>query len=186
MRLALLASLLLAAGCATMHSHTPPHVAPAPATAQSVYAPYGFLIGEWNVSPAAGGAPAAVTRFRWGPNQSYIWFAVATLEGNREEPHLEGMLMWNGARKDLDMLVALDLNGGRAQEYGRLYVESGGNVVREITSIGPTGATARFRQTFRRESEARVFTSVMRQSGDTWVATFPGSDRLVMTPRTSG
>jgi hypothetical protein len=28
-----------------------------------------------------------------------------------------------------------------------------------------------------------VLTTVMRQQGDAWVATFPGSDRLVMTPR---
>ena len=176
---------LLAFGCATAPFHAPsaPAAPAARATGDSVYAPYRFLVGEWNVSPADGGPAAGIVRFRWGPNESYLWLAVATLANGREEPHLEGMLMWNGARKDLDMLVALDLNGGRAQEQGRLYVDRDGTVVREITLIDAKGASARFRQTFTRESERRVLTSVMRQQGEAWVATFPGSDRLVMTPR---
>ena len=180
-RASLSVAFLLLAGCATSSFHAP-HAAPASA-AESVYAPYRFLVGEWNVAPAAGGPPAAVTRFRWGPNQSYLWFAVATLAEGREEPHLEGLLVWNGARKDLDMLVVLDLDGGRAQEQGRLFVDADGSVVREITAIGSSGTRSNFRQTFRSDGERRILTSVMRQAGSEWVATFPGSDRLVMTPR---
>jgi len=185
----LLAASCIAAACSTASFHSPPpqvsrqsHVAPPAAGAASVYAPFEFLIGDWNVASADGGAPAAVTRFRWGPNRSYIWLSVALLQGNREDPHLEGMLMWNGARKDLDMLLALDLNGGRAQEQGRLYRE-GASVVREIVAVGPDGTRSNFRQTFTPDGERRVLTSVMRQAGDGWVATFPGSDRMLMTPR---
>src|SRR5437868_8422752 len=107
----LLVASCLATACSTAALHSPqshaapppePHVAPAVAGAASVYAPFEFLIGEWNVASADGGAPAAVTRFRWGPNRSYIWLSVALLQDNLEDPHLEGMLMWNGARKDLD------------------------------------------------------------------------------------
>ena len=181
-RASLSIACLLLAACASSNFHAP-HAAPAAGAPESVYAPYRFLIGEWNVAPVSGGAAAAVTRFRWGPNQSYIWFAVATLAAGREEPHLEGILVWNGARKDLDMLVVLDLNGGRAQEQGRLFVDADGSVVREIVAIGPAGTRSSFRQTFRSDGERRILTSVMRQAGSDWVATFPGSDRLVMTPR---
>jgi hypothetical protein len=121
--------------------------------------------------------------FRWGPSKSYIWFATSLLAGGKEEPHFEGLLMWNGERRDLDMLVALDLNGAGAQEQGTFSVRPDGTAVREITSIGPNGAKGKFRQTFEPLGPDRMRTSVMRRTPEGWVATFPGSDRMVMTRR---
>jgi hypothetical protein len=163
------------------------------------YAPYAFLIGTWDIAPEAGGPPLARALFRWGPNRSYIWYGGALLEKGVEVPHFEGLLLWNGVRKNLDMLLALDLDGGRIQEQGTMSVDAGGRVVREITAIysegqrpigqpvaGPGGAKARFRQTFEAAGPDRVRTTVMHEAGSGWVATFPGSDRLVMTRRSSG
>ena len=165
------------------------------------YAPYAFLIGEWNLTPEGGGPALGVTRFRWGPNRSYIWYSQSFLEGDEERPHFEGLLVWNGERKNVDMLLVADLDRGLVQERGTLAVLPDGTVVRAITATyaegaapmggkpaGPAGATARFRQTFRRESDDRVSTRVLRENAGGWMATFPGSDRLVMTrrPESSG
>jgi hypothetical protein len=160
----------------------------AEAPAGNLYASYAFLIGEWDVVPEVGGSPAARSLFRWGPNQSYIWFATSLLEGGKETPHFEGMLVWNGARKDLDMLLALDLDGGgHTQERGTVSLRADGTVVREIvatsTDAGGKASTARFRQTFTPAGPDRILTSVLRESGQRFVATFPGSDRLVMARR---
>jgi hypothetical protein len=147
------------------------------------YAPYAFLIGNWDFGPEAGGPAQGRTLFRWGPGKSYIWFATSLLVDGKEVPHFEGLLMWNGARKDLDMLVALNLDGSGAQEQGTLSIGSDGTAVREITSIGPSGAKGRFRQTFTPAGPDRILTKILRESAGGWVATFPGSDRFVMTRR---
>jgi hypothetical protein len=155
------------------------------------YAPYAFLIGQWDVAAEGGGPAVARSLFRWGPKQSYIWYATSLLSGGEEEPHFEGMLLWNPVRKNLDMLLALDLEGGgRVQEQGSISIRPDGTVVREITaySAGPgkddtPGTTTRFRQTFKATGPDRILTSVMRKSAQGWVVTFPGSDRLVMTRR---
>jgi hypothetical protein len=201
-RLLVVAAAFVAAGCAGMHGAMPGHEVPAGAAvarapAKSNYEPYRFLVGEWNVG-APGGAASAVARLRWGPNESYLWYSVATLSGGNELPHFEGMLMWNGVRKNLDMLLTLDLAGGNAQEQGTVSVQPDGTVVRDITAyyspgtrlpprfdtpVGAEGATVQFRQTVRPEAPGRIATSLMRKSGDGWVATFPGSDNLVMTRR---
>jgi hypothetical protein len=169
--------------------------------ASGPYAPYAFLIGEWDVASESGGPAAAVTRFRWGPNRSYLWFATSVVANGAEQPHFEGFLMWNGVRKNLDMLVAMDLQRGLVQERGVVSVAPDGTVVRDITasysegaplpprgqtSAGPAGATVRFRQTFKPVSPNRVLTTVLRESEQGWVPTFPGSDRLVMTRRPTG
>ena len=163
------------------------------------YAPYRFLIGKWDIAPESGGAPIARALFRWGPNQSYIWYGGSLLVKGVEVPHFEGLLLWNGVRKNLDMLLALDLDGGLVQEQGVMSIQSDGTVVREITAFysegeqpigqpvaGAGGAKARFRQTFKKAGPDRIRTSVMRESGKGWVATFPGSDRLVMTRQPKG
>jgi hypothetical protein len=163
--------------------------------ASSPYAPFAFLIGDWDVG-AESGKPVAIARLQWGPNQSYIWYSVSTVENGEEEPHFEGLLVWNGVRKRLDMLLVLDLNGGRAQEQGSVYVASDGTVVRDITAhysegsqptggppVGPAGTSARFRQTFKAVGEDKLATALTRKTKTGWVPTFPGSDRLVMTRR---
>jgi len=165
--------------------------------AESVYAPYAFLVGEWQITPAGSQVPQAVTRFRWGPGQSYLLLGTSLIIDGKEEPHFEGMLMWNGVRKNLDMLLALDLEGGRVQEQGVVFVEPDGTVVRDITAyysegvrrmghtqaVGPEGDTAKFRQTFKSTGPDTILTTIMRQTERGWVATFPGSDRAVMTRR---
>jgi hypothetical protein len=174
----------------------PAHALAAQAT-ESVYAPYAFLVGEWQITPAGSQVPQAVTRFRWGPGRSYILLETSLIIDGKEVPHFEGMLMWNGVRKNLDMLLALDLTGGRTQEQGVVFVEPDGTVVRDITAyysegvrrmgdtqaVGPEGATAKFRQTFKSTGPDSILTTLMRQTERGWVATFPGSDRSVMTRR---
>lgn len=163
----------------------------------SPYAPFVFLIGEWTASPAAGGAAMFVERFQWAGNRSYIQFSVATLAGEVEHQHFEGVLMWNGVNRNLDMLVMLDLNPtAEAQEQGQLIAQPDGSILREIVGVysegarlpdgrraGPEGARFRFRQTFVPVDDTTVRTRVLRQDGEKWVATFPGSDDLVLKRR---
>jgi hypothetical protein len=170
-----------------------------PTADQAQYAPYRFLIGEWNVSSEKGGPPVGVFRFRWGPNQTYIWYAMSLLVNGKEEPHFEGMLMWNGVHKNLDMLVALDLQYGLSEETGSVSVQADGTVVRETTAtysegtqpmgspvVGADGATGHFRQTFKAVADDKILTRVLHKTKDGWTATFPGSDHLVMTRRVNG
>jgi len=177
---------------ATRYSRPAP---PATGHGEGQYAPYAFLIGEWNVGPEAGPS-VGITRFKWGPNHSYIWYSQSLVAGGKEEPHFEGMLLWNGVHKNLDMLVAIDLRYGLAQEQGTLTAAQDGTVVRDIAAVfsagvqplgmavaGPDGATAHFRQTFRATGEKTIVTSVLRETDKGWAATFPGSDRMVMTRR---
>jgi hypothetical protein len=98
------------------------------------------------------------------------------------QPHFEGILVWNGVRRNLDMLLSLDLNGGRIQEQGTISIAPDGTVTREVTAyysegVQPIGQ----RQTFKSAGRDRIITSVMREAKGGWVATFPGSERLVMT-----
>jgi hypothetical protein len=160
------------------------------------YAPYAFLIGEWDVGPA-GGPPAAVARFRWGSAKTYIWYSGALLVGGKEQPTFEGLLVWNGMRQNLDMLLVLEpASGNLVQEQGTMRLEPDGTVVRDITvyysqgnalpprwdkAAGPGGATAQFRQTFRRTGPDSLATSVFLKTAAGWVPSFPGSDNLVMT-----
>jgi hypothetical protein len=166
------------------------------ASSNSQYAPYTFLIGTWDVVPQGSGAPVAVQRFTWGPNQSYIWSAGSLMMNGKEQPHFEGMLVWNGVHKNLDMLLAVDLQSGRAAEQGTLSLAGDGTIVREIngifsegvqpmggTAVGPAGAIEHFRQTYQQQGPDTVITSVMHQTDKGWVPTFPGSDRLIMKRR---
>ena len=161
------------------------------------YRPYAFLVGEWDVAPANGPA-FGIVRFRWGPSQSYLWYAVSLVENGTEQPHLEGMLVWNGLHQNLDMLLAVDpMGGGLAQEQGTVHVEADGTVVRDIRMVAslparaPAGGHAsprpatppQFRQTFKAVGRDTVLTDAMRKTEGGWVATFPGSDHLVMTRR---
>lgn len=164
------------------------------------YAPYAFLIGEWDVGPA-GGKTAAVARLRWRPTRTYIWYSGALLVESRGLPSWEGLLVWNGVRKNLDMLLVLEpASGNLVQEQGTVHVEPDGTVVREITAFysegnalppkwdkaaGPEGASATFRHTFKPDGPDRILASVMRKTETGWAPNFPGSDHLVMTRRSS-
>ncbi|HJT79907.1 MAG TPA: hypothetical protein VJ719_01815 [Chthoniobacterales bacterium] len=162
----------------------------------NVYAPFEFLIGEWDIRAADSDKVMAVQRVRWGPNRSYMWYSVALISDGKEEPHLEGMLMWNGVHKNLDMLFAIDLLSGRSQEQGTISATKDGELVREITAvhsegvptsagkaIGSEGGTRQFRQIYKRLGPDKIETSVMRKTDQGWVASFPGSDKWIMTRR---
>lgn len=188
--------LTSAVAVAVFHSaHTSPAFAAEP-TRASVYAPYESLIGTWDVTAAGSSDPVAIERFTWGPGNSYIWFTTSILVGGREEPHFEGMLVWNGVNRNLDMLLAIDLAGGRAQEQGNLTVEPDGSISRNIVGIysegtmiptgervGPEGARVNFRQMFRPLSPTRMATSLTREGDSGWQESFLGSGNLVMTRR---
>ena len=163
-----------------------------------LFRPFEILVGEWDVRSTDDGPVAAIIRVRWGPNHSYLWYASSLLFGGHEDPHLEGMLVWNALHKNLDMLFSMDLRTGKVQEQGTMSVEADGTIVREITAIygegaramgmppiGPEGATAQFRETYKKVSADKILTSAMRKTETGWVATFPGSDHLIMTRRSS-
>jgi hypothetical protein len=165
------------------------------------YEPYAFLIGEWAVGPE-GGQPRALMRFRWGPKKTYIWYSGAFLINGREQPTYEGILVWNGMRHNLDMLLVLDLSlGSLVEEQGTVSLEPDGSVVRDVTTYysegnalppdwrkaaGPEGAKAHFRHSFKQISPGRLRTSIMRETDKGWVPNFPGSDALIMVKRSAG
>ena len=170
----------------------------ATASTGGVYTQYEGLIGTWDVTAPGGGLPIAVQRFSWGPGRSYIWYAGSFIAPDgKEEPHFEGMLVWNGVHKNLDMLLTMDLKAGRAQEQGTFKVAPDGTIVREITGVfsegvtpigetqvGADGMSKHFRQTYKTDGADKLITSVMRETNDrNWVATFPGSEQLIMIRR---
>lgn len=161
------------------------------------YDPYRFLIGEWNVENPLG-EPLGVMRIQWGPKESYIWYSMSILVNGAEDPHFEGILMWNGKRRNFDMLLTLDLHGGRAQEQGTMSVAADGLVLRDITAYysegagppgakpaGPEGAERRFQQIFKSRSADCIATTLVVETASGWVPTFPGSDKLSMRRRSS-
>jgi hypothetical protein len=183
-RSACLAAFILATGSAA-------HAAPT-----NPYGDYAALIGEWDVSAESGGPPVAVSRFKWGPNHAYIWASQTILMNGKEYPHFEGVMLWNGVDRRLDLLVEADLNSGLAEEKGVFRTDGQGGWVREIDTAfsegarplglpapGPEGVTVHFRQTLTPQSPDRILTSVMRQTGTGWTPTFPGGDHLIMTRR---
>lgn len=156
--------------------------APAPAAANP-YAPYAFLIGEWESDEQMG---AFVQRFRWGPNNSYIQFSISLTgaPGVAEHLHFEGIAIYNGANRNLDFLVAIE-PGSFGQEHGTLHIEPDGLVVREVTLVSANGRTEHFRQTFRSTGANTAATSLVRQAADgSWAPNFPGSDNIAMRRRT--
>ena len=167
-------ALSLAAEDDTRRDHKPGGVTVK--QAENPFGPYEFLIGEWDVKSEIEGSPIGIQRVRWGPNRSYIWYALALLSDGREEPHLEGMLVWNGVHKNLDMLFVMDLKSGRVQEQGTMSAEPDGSLVRNITAVyspgvqamtGPVasaGATAQFRQTYKQIGSDKIQTSAMRRT----------------------
>lgn len=168
----LLIGLLIFTGLMTAQ-HPPAAIS----DATSVYEPFDPLIGTWIILNKSGKAIGTAV-FKYGPGKSYIWHSVALAMGGTEEPHYEGVLVWNGGHKGLDMLISLDLNGGRVQEQGRLTRGGNGVFTREIMSTGPTGKQQQFRQTYSPEGGEKLATKVMRRTASGWEPTFPGSDQL--------
>ncbi len=159
------------------------------------YDPYRFLVGEWDIeSPKP--ESIGVMRIRWGPKDSYLWYSVAFMTNGAEVPHFEGILMWNGIHRNFDMLLSIDMNGGRVQEQGTMSVMEDGSVLRDITAYysegtsapgeppaGAKGAVRRFRQTFKAKSADSIATALMRETQDGWVPAFPGSEKLNLRRR---
>ena len=160
------------------------------------FAPYAFLIGEWDIHEE-GQPAAAVHRASWSGGGTSVRLETDLLINGKQVPHYEGLLVWNGVRRDFDMLLNLDPVAAKVQERGRLRVDHPAQMlVREITAtyapgvMGPDGkrtgsggAEFSFRQTFKKLSDDRILTSMMRQTATGWVATFPGSEEVLMTRR---
>lgn len=158
-------------------------------------APYEFIIGEWDIHEE-GAPPAAISRAKWGPNGSSIWIEADLLMGGKQVPHYAGLLLWNGVRGDLDMLLNLDPVGGKVNERGRVWVDQDGVVIRDVIAtyapgvggpdgkkVGPGGAEFVFQQKYKAVAPDKIETSMMRQTAGGWVATFPGSESILMTRR---
>ena len=173
----------------------------APATANHLevtipdFAPYAFLIGEWEIHEE-GAPPAAINRATWSGGGTSIRMETDIIVNGMQVPHYEGILVWNPIRRDFDMLLNLDPSGAKVQERGRVWAAADGMVTREIVAsyapgvagpdgkrVGDKGAEFIFRQTFRKVSRDRIATSLMRKTDSGWVATFPGSEEVLMTRR---
>ncbi|GAM96700.1 hypothetical protein U91I_00320 [alpha proteobacterium U9-1i] len=152
--------------------------ASAQAQTANPYAPYEFLIGDWDTGDGIRQS------FSWGPEQAYIRYSTTTRgRDGADHLHFEGIMVYNAANRNLDFLVALE-PGSLAQEQGTLHVEADGSVVRDVTLTGANGARSHFRQTFRSTGPASAVTSLMRQNASgAWGPNFPGSDNLAMTRR---
>jgi hypothetical protein len=200
----LLATVCMAVASTSHLYAAEPSASPAVSTAErerageiaTPLAPYECLIGEWDVKATEDGPAAAIVRAKWGPNHSYIWYSSTMIFAGQSVPHLEGMLVWNAVHKNLDMLFCMDLKTGRVQEQGTMSLNAEGAIVRDITAVygsgaraigmppvGPEGATTHFRETYQKAGPDKILTSAMRETKDGWVATFPGSDHLVMLRR---
>jgi hypothetical protein len=140
------------------------------------------LIGEWDVGPESGGT-SFVERFSWGPNRGYMRFSASLITKSGEEHlHLDGVILWNATTRRFDYLLAVE-PGSLTQERGEFYRNEAGEIIREVFLTAADGSTGVFRQTFRPLEGGKYAVSLLRQTGENWTATFPGSDRLLMVPR---
>lgn len=154
-------------------------------TAPDRYAPYAFLIGDWDTNVALSRPFAIVQSYHWGAQHAFIEASASVRQpGQADDLHFSGILTWNQARQNLDFLFMHEPGTG-GQEAGVVRVEADGTIVREITETTGQGAIRHGRQTFRRMSDGRVITSMTHQNADgSWAPNFPGSDNLVMVRRT--
>ena len=152
------------------------------AASPAAYATLGPLIGEWDVGPE--GAPAAfIERFSWGTGRAYVWLSVVLIQGSgNEHLHFEGPIVWNAASQRYDYLFVVE-PGSLVQEKGEIYAIDGGVIVRDVLLTAADGSTSRFRQTFHALDGSSMETSLMRQTTEGWVPTFPRSERLIMKRR---
>ncbi|WP_310469135.1 hypothetical protein [Sphingomonas sp.] len=162
------------------------------------FAPYAFLIGEWDIHEE-GAPPAAVHRATWGVGGTSIRLETDMLVAGKPVPHYEGILVWNPRRGDFDMLINLDPVSAKVQERGRVWLDhKNRSAVRDVVAsyaagvrgpdgkiVGPGGAEFVFQQRFKPVGKDRIETSMMRKTDSGWVATFPGSESILMTRRGS-
>ncbi len=140
------------------------------------------LIGEWDVGPESGGT-SFVERFSWGPNRGYMRFSASLItKSGGEHLHLDGVILWNATTRRFDYLLVVE-PGSLTQERGEIFRNDAGEIIREVFLTGADGSTGIFRQTFRPLEGGKYAVSLLRQTGENWAATFPGSDRLLMVPR---
>jgi hypothetical protein len=153
-------------------------------SAEDHYAPYAFLIGDWNSEVAGAHAFSIRQTYSWGHDHADIQAAAYVLIPGREEDlHFEGIMTWNQAHQNLDFLFMHEPGTG-GQEAGVIHTETDGSIVREITETTGTGVVRHSRQTWRRVNDNTLVTSMTHQNADgSWAPNFPGSDNLVMTRR---
>ena len=164
--------LLLAAPATAQQQQSPPAAA-----AESPYAPYDWLIGDWS---SKSGLRELIS---YGPNRSYIKFsAFIATKSNPQRLHFEGIALWNARTRRLDYLFAVEPGSG-IQENGTYRVEADGEIIREVELIDATGKSGTFRQTFRRTGTNSAITTVMRQTATGWEPTFPGGERIELSRR---
>jgi hypothetical protein len=152
------------------------------------YAPYAFLIGDWDTVVANNTFVSGIRQtFRWGPQNTYITYSAYTRAsgGATERLHAEGVMTYNAQHRTLDFLFAHE-PGTFGEEAGTVHVEPDGSVVRETTEVERDGSLSHSRQVIRQTGPGRAETSLMEQKPDgTWAPAFPGSDQLVMVRRAS-
>nr|WP_295662121.1 hypothetical protein [Polymorphobacter sp.] len=156
--------------------------------ASDPYAPYSFLVGDWNVGDASGGAAFVTLRFQWAHDKAYLKYGAYI----GQEPHFEGVMMWNGAHHNLDALVAMDMEHGLVQERGSVSIIDGAAVRDSLATYsegvsaggplaGPGGATSRTRQTMRPIDADHIALSFEIETPSGWKPAMPGGDHLLMT-----
>lgn len=150
---------------------------PAAAAATGPYAPYDWLIGDWQ---AEGGLRELIT---YGTKGSYIRFqAFFPTKDEPQHLHFEGIALWNAKTRMLDYLFAVEPGSG-VQENGTFRVEADGTIIREVELIDASGKAGTFRQTFRQTGRDSAITSVMRKTATGWEPTFPGGEKIELTRR---
>ena len=156
--------------------------------AANPYAPYAFLIGDWGVGDAAGGAPFVTLRFHWAAHHAYIQCGAYI----GQESHFEGVMMWNGVHRNLDALIAMDMEHGLVQESGTMTIVDGAAIRESVATYsqgvsaggplaGPAGATNRTRQTMRPIDADHIAVAFEIATPTGWKPLMPGGDHLVMT-----
>jgi hypothetical protein len=118
----------------------------------------------------------------WGTGRAYVWLSVAFMQGSVTNTCTSRPIVMNAASQRYDYLFVVE-PGSLVQEKGEIYAIDGGVIVRDVLLTAADGSTSRFRQTFRALDGSRMETSLMRQTTDGWVPTFPRSERLIMKRR---